>query len=56
MILPKESELGLRELKEIHADIDILVLTTEELETRKKHPSSLAHKVLTKGIKLYDAA
>lgn len=48
--------IGLRELKDIHADIDILVYTSDEVETRITHPSTLIYKVLNKGVKLYEAA
>ncbi len=46
---------GLRELKGIHADVDILVFTMSEIEEKKDQPSSLIYKVLNKGIKLYEA-
>jgi predicted nucleotidyltransferase len=48
--------IGLRELKDIHADIDILVYTSAEVATRNTHPSTLTYKVLNKGVKLYEAA
>ncbi len=48
--------IGLRALKDIHADIDILVYTSEEIATRITHPSTLIFKVLNKGVKLYEAA
>lgn len=48
--------IGLRELKDIHADIDILVYTRDEVASRNTHPSTLAYKVLNKGLKLYEAA
>lgn len=48
--------IGLRELKHIHADIDILVYTKDEIEGWKSHPSTLAFKVLNMGLKLYEAA
>lgn len=48
--------IGLRELKHIHADIDILVYTKDEIAEWKDHPSTLAFKVLNKGLKLYEAA
>jgi predicted nucleotidyltransferase len=48
--------IGLRELKGIHADIDILVYTSAEVAMRNTHPSTLTYKVLNKGVKLYEAA
>lgn len=48
--------IGLMELKDIHADVDILVYTSAEVATRNNHPSTLIYKVLNKGIKLYEAA
>lgn len=48
--------IGLRALKDIHADIDILVYTSEEVAAWNTHPSTLAYKVLNKGLKLYEAA
>lgn len=48
--------IGLRELKGIHANIDIVVFTSSEVDMRKDHPSTLVYKVLNKGIKLYEAA
>lgn len=48
--------IGLRELKNIHADIDILVYTRDEVAARNTHPSTLTYKVLSKGVKLYEAA
>jgi len=48
--------IGLRELKDVHADIDILVYTSDEVASRNTHPSTLIFKVLNKGVKLYEAA
>lgn len=48
--------IGLRELKHIHADIDILVYTRDEIAAWDNHPSTLVFKVLNKGLKLYEAA
>ena len=48
--------IGLRELKGIHADIDIIVFTSCEIAEKKNHPSTLIYKVLNKGVKLYEAA
>ena len=47
---------GLRSLIDLDISIDLLVLTKNEIELRKYHPSSLEHKILTKGVKLYEAA
>lgn len=47
---------GLRELKGTGYPVDILVLTKGEIAEHKNHPSTLIHKVLTKGKILYEAA
>lgn len=47
---------GLRELRGTGYPVDILVLTKGEIEEHKNHPSTLIHKVLNKGKKLYEAA
>ena len=47
---------GLRALKGIQTNVDILVFTENEIASRRNHPSTLAYKVLNKGIKLYEAA
>lgn len=48
--------VGYRALAAIAVPIDIIVYTLEELESKKSHPSSLSHRILKKGIKLYEAA
>lgn len=48
--------IGTRALIGTGYNVDLLILTEKEIITRKDHPSTLTHKVLTKGIKLYDAA
>jgi len=48
--------IGLAELTNLNISVDLLVLTREELNAKKDHPSTLAHKVLAKGVKLYAAA
>lgn len=48
--------IGLRALKHIHADIDLLVYTREEVAIWNNHPSTLVFKVINKGLKLYEAA
>ena len=48
--------LGLRELLDLKIAIDILVFTREEIDAKKNHPSTLAYKVLKRGVKLYEAA
>jgi predicted nucleotidyltransferase len=48
--------IGLRELKDIHADVDIIVFTNDEIADKKNHPSTLIYKILNNGIKLYEAA
>lgn len=48
--------LGARALSGSGLDVDLLVMTKAEVLVRKEHPSTLTHKVLTKGIKVYDAA
>lgn len=52
----ERSRRGLHALKGIHADVDLLVMTASELETKKEHPSTLVYKVLHNGVKLYEAA
>jgi len=48
--------IGQRGLLDMNVAVDILVYTEEELMTRKDHPSTLAHKVISRGVKLYEAA
>jgi len=48
--------IGLRELKGIHANVDLLVYTSSEIAEKKDHPSTLVYKVLNKGVKIYEAA
>ncbi len=48
--------IGLRELKNVHANVDILVYTKSEVSGKKDHPSTLVYKVLNKGVKVYEAA
>jgi len=48
--------IGLRELKGIHANVDLLVFTSSEIAEKKDHPSTLVYKVLNKGVKIYEAA
>lgn len=48
--------MGLKGLMNKNVPVDILVYTKEEVERKKNHPSTLANKVLTKGVKLYEAA
>ncbi len=48
--------LGLYGLSDLKKPLDILVYTQEEVNSRKNHPSTLANKVLKKGIKLYETA
>jgi predicted nucleotidyltransferase len=48
--------LGLSALLDLNIPVDLLVVTLDELEERKNHPSTLAHKILNKGIRLYEAA
>lgn len=63
-IIVKKSELGSadririgqRELVDLNVSVDILVYTEEEMRTKKDHPSTLAHKVINRGVKLYEAA
>ncbi len=54
--LAERIRIGLRELKGIHEDVDIMVFTLNEIKDRKNHPSTLVHKVLSGGVKLYEAA
>ena len=46
--------IGIRALSGCGLDVDILVMTSSEVEVRKNHPSTLTHKILTEGKKLYD--
>ena len=63
-IIVKKSELGSadririgqRELLDLNVAVDILVYTEEEIRTKKEHPSTLVHKVINRGVKLYEAA
>lgn len=48
--------VGLSELTDINVAVDLLVFTKEEAEIKKSHPSTLTHKVFTKGVKIYEAA
>ena len=48
--------IGLRALIDLNIPVDILVYTKEEVEEKKNHPSTLTYKVLTRGVKLYEAA
>ena len=48
--------IGTRALMGSGLDVDLLVLTEAEVLNRKNHPSTLVHRIFSKGIKLYDAA
>jgi predicted nucleotidyltransferase len=48
--------VGLRALLDLNIPVDILVYTKDEVEEKKNHPSTLTHKILTRGVKLYEAA
>ncbi len=48
--------VGLRALLDMNISVDILVYTKEEVEEKKNHPSTLTYKILTRGVKLYEAA
>jgi predicted nucleotidyltransferase len=48
--------MGLTELMDIRMPVDILVFTRDEVEAHKYHPSTLTHKVISRGVKLYEAA
>lgn len=47
---------GLASLLDLNIPVDLLVVTLNELDERKNHPSTLAYKILNKGIRLYEAA
>lgn len=47
--------IGLRALKGISVPVDLLVVTEDEIKDRMKHPSTLIHKVYSKGRVLYEA-
>jgi len=63
-VILKHSELsqadrirqGLRALLSYHFNLDLLVFTEAEFAPRIAHPSTLAHQIAYKGIKLYEAA
>ena len=48
--------IGARAMSGTGLDIDLLVMTKAEVIIQKEHPSTLTHKVLSKGIKIYEAA
>lgn len=48
--------LGFAELWDIAKPLDLIIYTEKELNEKKDHPSSLSHKILSKGIVLYEAA
>jgi predicted nucleotidyltransferase len=64
MVIVEQSDLsaaerirvGLTSLKEIHADVDLVVFTQSEFTEKKGHPSTLVYKVVHDGVKLYEAA
>jgi len=45
--------LGLRNLRGIVKPIDLRVFTKREKEEKYQHPSTLTHKIINEGIKLY---
>jgi predicted nucleotidyltransferase len=47
---------GAKALSGSGLDIDLLVMTKAEVAARKDHPSTLTHRILSMGIKLYEAA
>lgn len=48
--------IGLRELLDLKVAVDILVFTEKEMNEKKNHPSTLAYKVIKRGVKVYEAA
>ncbi len=54
--LDERIRMGARALSGSGLDIDLMVLTRAEVAARQDHPSTLTHKVLSKGIMLYEAA
>ncbi len=48
--------IGLNALSDYNIAIDLIVLTMDEINSRKDHPSTLTHKVISKGKKIYEAA
>jgi uncharacterized protein len=48
--------IGMRALIGTNIDVDLLVFTQEEVAQRKDDPSTLVHKILVKGKRLYEAA
>lgn len=52
----KRVQQGLTELWNIKQAIDLLIYTSVEFYDRATHPSTLQHKILKNGIKIYEAA
>jgi len=48
--------LGYASLPDISIPLDLIVYTMKELNEKKEHPSSLNHKILHKGVMIYEAA
>ncbi len=48
--------IGTRAMSGSGLDIDILVMTEAEIFARKAHPSTLTHKILSQGVKIFEAA
>ena len=54
--LDERIRIGVRAISGSGLDVDLLVMTRAEVAARKDHPSTLTHKILAKGIKLFEAA
>ncbi len=54
--MTERMRLGYSILWDISIPLDLIVYTEQELNEKKEHPSSLSHKILNKGIILYEAA
>lgn len=50
------TRLGYRELWDIPVPLDLIVYTEKEFNEKKDHPSSLSHKILDKGLVIYEVA
>ncbi|HOG64662.1 MAG TPA: nucleotidyltransferase domain-containing protein [Spirochaetota bacterium] len=48
--------IGLSALSGSGLDVDILVLTSAEVQARRTYPSTLTYRILHEGKKLYEAA
>ncbi len=54
--MPERTRLGYSALWDIAIPLELIIYTEQELNEKKEHPSSLSHKIINKGIVLYEAA